>query len=423
MDSPDQLSATSNTTSTCRRPFVIIESIHIAGFELRTRTSPATHRSADYYVYEIVLANEAVGRWTVWRRFSDFVRLKTDIDKWAELRVKLAGSGCSLPPRLALNSILGIFRRNGGEAAKKREEELAAYRAEHLQNDFLIPMLAAVGGSDGDFWHHPAIIAFFEVPILRRSVIPPSSSAENMDDAGGMLISEDAWMDEFRKAEEVVDKASKLVQRQRKALARAHDEAVFIEQAAMAIEPRRRAITAAHTSRVIDGARKKIDELEASLSALPPQRRKTVEADIHRRALNKLKMQLIAAINELPVAHSAPSHRHDSRVSGGAEESPPVQLDPAPSPNTGSPHLHAAPSPLHSLPPTQRDVFSRQTTALAAQDHHLSQISLALRRQQILGTAINESIEHEKAGLDALHGHLNATSDKLAKGVDKAERL
>lgn len=306
--------------------------------------------------------------------------------------------------------------------ARKREEELAAHRAERLQNDFLIPMLAAVGGSDGDFWHHPSIIAFFEVPILRHSVIAPNSSVEKMDSANGVLISEDAWMDEFRKAEEMVDKASKLVQRQRKALARAHDDEMFVEQAAMSIEPRRRAITAAHTSRVIDGVRKKIDELEASLRALPPQRRKTVEADIHGRALDKLKMQLVAAINELPAAHSAPSHRHDTRISK-AEETPPAQLNPAPSPNTHSPHLHTASFPLHSPLHTQRDVVSRQTTALAVQDHHLSQISLALRRQQVLGTAINESIEQEKASLDALHSHLDAASDKLTKGIDKAEKL
>ena len=280
----------SNARSTVlsrKRAFVIVESLYIAGFEARTKSDP-THKRSDstYYVYEIVLENEAVGRWTVWRRYSDFAKLYQDIQKWAELRIKLEGVSLKLPSKLT------IFKGD--------EREFVARRAEQLQNAFLMPIFSAVGGADLDFWHHPIIMAFFEIPVIKKELqVSDTPSKDAISNELGALYGDaKSWMNEFRKAEELVLQVGRLVDRQRKNQSKEMGDA---SQSIETVSKSRTRIVSANTQRIVDSATTKLDALEKSLEhgvAIG------IEPEMYKPALSKLRRTLMAATNELP-CHAA----------------------------------------------------------------------------------------------------------------------
>lgn len=69
------------------------------------------------------------------------------------------------------------------------------------------------------------------------------------------------------------------------------------------------------------------------------------------------------------------------------------------------------------------ELLERQKTSLKTQDDHLEAISLALRRQQLIGKAIQESVEAEAPKLDHLRSQVFQTQGKMEKATEKAKKL
>ena len=425
---PDTGSAhASVSVSSGKRPFVIVESLYIAGFEPRTRTDPLHKQSnLTYYVYEIVLENEAVGKWTVWRRYSDFAQLHKDIQRWAELRVKLEGVELRLPSRFTL------FSRD--------PRELGARRAEQLQNSFLMPMFSAVGGVDLDFWHHPVIMAFFEVPVVRTGMLAGGTPSRDTsrNEMSATYGDANSWMEEFRKAEELVERVRKLVERHRRIQVKQTDLlSQSLDRLPTATRARTRIVTT-NTDRVVESVGAKLDDLE---KALDSGTQSGTELEIHKQALSKLRSTYVTAINELPTAHSAPMSSQQGRLTIKKEDSKSAPAKQAPSPPSHAPSKQAQPTKRQSpsttstqaksaAPPLglgnqsrQLEVIAHQRAAIQTQDRQLSQISLALRRQKLVATEINNEIDKESPQLDALARQLDQTKSKLDRNVEKVKRV
>lgn len=415
------------TVPSSKRPFVIVESIYIAGFEPRTKTDP-THKQRDstYYVYEIVLENEAVGKWTVWRRYSDFSRLYQDIQKWAELRIKLEGVKMNLPSKFTLFS---------GD-----QKELVARRAEQLQNSFLMPMFSAIGGVDLDFWHHPIIMAFFEVPVIKKDVLMGNTSGKDAisNELSAIYGDENSWMEEFRKTEELVERVSGLVERHRRNQGKQTD--IQSVDTPPTTPKTRTRIVAANTERVVEGAITKLDALERALDSGASR---GTESEAHKRALSKLRRTLVAVMNELPTAQSVSMPLQQPRSTDDKESlreknalTKQGSLLPSPTPNKSNPLVQQQ-NPKNAGTQTratttasnlrnqrkQLEVIAHQRTAIQTQDQQLSQISLALRRQKLIAGEINNEIDKESSQLDALAKQLDQTKSKLERNVEKVKKV
>ena len=417
------------TVSSSKRPFVIVESLYIAGFEPRTKTDP-THQQRDstYYVYEIVLENEAVGRWTVWRRYNDFSQLYQDIQKWAELRIKLEGVKLRLPSKFTLFS---------GD-----QRELVATRAEQLQNSFLMPMFSAVGGVDLDFWHHPVIMTFFEVPVIRKDVLVNNTPGQDgiPNELNALYGDANSWMEEFRQAEELVERVGRLVERHRKTRAKqlgASSQSFDTTPAALKTRTR---IVATNTERVVESATAKLDSLEKALDSGTST---GTEPEIHKRALSKLRRTLVAAINQLPATHPTTVPSQQTKLvenkEGSKEKSALAKqepLSPSPAPNKRDSLVqHEGPKNTETQTKStttslslknqrkQIEVITQQRTAIQTQDQQLSQISLALRRQKLLAGEITNEVEKESSQIDALARQLDQTKSKLDRNVEKVKRV
>lgn len=423
----------------------MIDSIHIAGFELRgaspaipphnsningniSLNNPSAVSSSPYYVYEVVLS-DGDRTWSVWRRFSDFVRLQEDFLRDAYL--SSLTKGCRLPSRIPPSNVLWnqlvSTASNTANANEHREtKEFIAKRAEALQANFLnrLPQV-----KDKYFWRHPVLVSFFDVPLSTigstSAETTTAHSLSTMVTAGSythvenVAMTESKWMEKLRKAEDLLSTLQHIVQRQRQAPKVWVPSTIYPNDSVPSEEYR--IMKNEHAIRLIKSIEKLASELQDTLPRLVAGTGSQGESPqlLRQQSLDRLRYILNASINELPTAMTTPRPPDINVGRLGGKQSP----SPLPSPNNSR---YSASSPLYheseslSAP---SEVLQMQAVALNTQDAQLSQISLALRRQKLLAQTINETVEEESKALNKLQSKMQTTRAKLDKSTEKAQRL
>lgn len=356
---------------------VAIQSVRIRGHE--ERSEPKKH-----VVYRIEV-QASVRAWTVWRRYSEFDDLYTEL-------TKSTGSEppCPLPPKRSLSL---LQRKNDSKLLEERERGL---------EDFL----RAVIGSKNDKWREDyAFKQFLGVPAGKQNGVEGGAPSE---------FTSASWLDEHMD----------LQNRVRDIRADINKRDALSERGDIMLSHN----TNAQARKKLAGVLHRLGTLANGLTPLAMSG--LSEGEIQRRTdmitrlqddCEKLSKMIVAsrtsAARQFAVAPSddaaASSSDRAALFSSSANKPFSRVFGVAPEPKETA----------QTRPLDNQGLVQLQQTQIDSQDALLSQLSAVLMRQRQLGLAINQEISEQIEMLDNLNEEVDHVGNKLSKAKKQLNRL
>ena len=353
-----------------------IHAVYVRGHEERSDPKP-------HIVYRIeILAS--VRSWKMWRRYSEFDDLDTEL-------TKLTGSE---PPATLPSKHILSFRKNDEKVLEERRTGLEAY-------------LRAIVASRDSRWRDSQVFReFLGVP-----------TGKNLGAAGGApsQFTLSSWLDEQADLQTIVRDIRADINK-RNSLTDMGD------------------VSASHTSNV--QAKKKLVVLLDRVGALAKglemlgsrglaqgelQRRSDMVARLQDDCEKLGKMVVAARQTSRPLTSAVEDRSLASRTDRAA------LLAPLPGAFPSRPTARVFGAPPQETEATRplddQGLLQLHTTQIENQDQQLSQLTLILRRQRQLGTAISNEIEQQNEMLDDLSTNVDRVDMKLSSANKQLRRL
>lgn len=362
----------------------IIQSIQIPGYE--DRTSPKPHT-----VYRIVI-HASVREWTMWRRYSEFDDLHTELSK---------STGSPPPAELPPKHSLSLFRsRNNTTVLAERKAGLETY-------------LRAILSAKEDKWRECYTFKdFLGIPIGKHAVIEGGATSGSSSNA----YTFSSWLDEHVELQATIRTVRADINK-RDALSDKGD------------------ISGSHQANLqgkkkLLGAQTKLDNLETGLRSLAMggmsegelQRRTEMVARLRDDCEKLTKMVTVARHTSRGLGsnleRNPPNDSDRSALLGGAAGSSFGRLS--------GRVFGAAPPPQETeetRPLDGNGLFQLQQAKMEDQDTNLSQLSSILLRQKHLGMAIGNEINQQIELLDTLDNDVDKFGNKLGAAKKQMNRL
>lgn len=359
-----------------------IQAIHIPAYEERAGPSPHT-------VYRIrITAN--VREWLMWRRYSEFADLHTELTK---------STGSPPPAALPPKHSLSMFRsRSNPTILGQRRVELETY-------------LRAILSAKEDKWRESyAFKQFLGIPIGKNTAIEgrlataPSSGTFT-------LVS---WLDEHMELQSSVRDIRADINK-RDALSDRGD------------------ISGSHQSNV--QAKKKLLAVQTRVDALDDGLKTLAMAGMSEGELQR-RTEIIARLRDDcdKLTKMVTVARHTSRGLGATLERNPAQdsdrnalLGKGPTSFSKPGRVFGAPPPPQETEETRPldsgGLLQLQQAKIDDQDSNLAQLSAILQRQKHLGLAIDAEIKQHIEMLDQVDQDMDRFGDKLGSAKKQMNRL
>ncbi|KDQ19848.1 hypothetical protein BOTBODRAFT_27272 [Botryobasidium botryosum FD-172 SS1] len=360
-----------------------IQAIYVRGHE--TRQTPTPHT-----VYRIEV-HGAVRSWQVWRRYSEFDDLNTELTKTTS-----AAPPVALPPKHSFS--LSLRRKyNDDKLIEERSEGLEGY-------------LRAILASKDDRWREAlAFKEFLEVPVGKTGL--PGGSRE-----GTIQFTSSSWLDEQVSLQTIVRDIRADINK-RDALSDRGDVSASHQSNVQAKQK-----LALLVSRV-GVLNKGLETLAlAGMSEGEVQRRTEIVARLRDDCEKLGKMVVSARQSNRPYASLRDAERNPASQAdraaliGAANGSRPI----ARVFGAG----HAPPQETDETRPLDDNgLVQLQQTQMDNQDSQLTQLSTVLRRQRQIGVAIGSEIEQQNELLDQLTGDLDRVGAKMSAAKKQMNRL
>ncbi|KAI0793443.1 syntaxin [Abortiporus biennis] len=359
-----------------------IQAVYVRGYE--ERVEPKTH-----VVFRIEI-QASVRSWQMWRRYSEFVDLHTEL-------VKSTGSSppAQLPPKNSLTmsmSSVSLFRaRNNQELLEERRAGLEVY-------------LRAIISAKEDKWRESyAFRDFLGVPAGKQEGAGPSSSQ----------FTSSSWLDEHLELQ-----------------ARIRDIRADINKRDALSD--RGDVSGSHQANVqakkkLAGVLSRIGALEEGLETLglggmiegELQRRKDMASRLRDDCEKLAKIVTVARLTSRGLGTS--SERNPVSESDRA-----ALLDSSSTFARPSGRVFGAPKAQETeqtRPLDDHGLVQLQQTQIAQQDSHLAGLSTILQRQMHLGLAIHQEITVQNELLDDLGNEVDRVGGKLGSAKKQLNRL
>jgi len=371
-----------------------IQAVYVRGHEERPEPKP-------HVVFRIDVQAH-VRSWQMWRRYSEFVDLHTELTKSVG-----APPPCSLPPKHAL----AMLRSPKNEVLlEERRAGLETY------------LRAIVSTKDSRWLDTFAFRDFLGVPVGKQATTAGASGSGSNDGDGGAgagasgQFTSSTWLDEH------MDLQARL----RDIRADVNRRDAFSD---------RGDVGNAHATNVqakkkLAGLLTRVGALGAGLDALAL--RGMSEGELQRRTdmVARLQDDCEKLAQMLTVA------RHTSRGLGSpAERNPPAGSDRAALLGGGTPAVSSKPiSRVFGVPQQPKEtgetrplddhgLLQLQQVKMEQQDTQVAQLATILQRQKQLGVAINNELVHHNELLDGLSDDMDKVGGKLAAAKKQLNRL
>ena len=362
-----------------------IQAVYVRGHEERSEPKP-------HVVFRIDVQAH-VRSWQMWRRYSEFVDLHTELTKSVG-----APPPSSLPPKHAL----AMLRSPKNEALlEERRAGLETY------------LRAIVSTKDGRWLDTFAFRDFLGVPVGKQAT---SGTNDGIGDGGAGQFTSSSWLDEH------MDLQARL----RDIRADVNRRDAFSD---------RGDVGAAHATNVqakkkLAGLLTRVGAVGAGLDALAL--RGMSEGELQRRTdmVARLQDDCEKLAQMLTVA------RHTSRGLGSpAGRNPPAGSDRAALLGGGTPAVSSKPiarvfgvpqqpkETEETRPVDDHGLLQLQQAKMDQQDTQVSQLAAILQRQKQLGIAINNELVHHNELLDGLSDDMNTVGGKLVAAKKQLNRL
>ena len=366
-----------------------IQSVSVRGHE--ERPEPKRH-----IVFRIEIQAH-VRSWQMWRRYSEFVDLHTELTK------SIGAPPAPLPPKHAF----AMLRSPKNEALlEERRAGLETY------------LRAIISAKDNKWLDTFALRDFLGVPVGKQAAAGDpnnNSSSSSNNAAGGAQFTSSSWLDEHMDLQARVRDVRADVNR-RDAFAERGD------------------VGAAHGTNVqakkkLAGVLSRIGALAEGLDALAL--RGMSEGELQRRT------DMVARVQDdcEKLAKMLTVARHASRGLGSAAE----RSSPAPDSSDraalfGSASLSKPIARVFGAPQAPKEteqtrpldnqgVLQLQQATMEQQDTQLSQLTAILQRQKHLGIAINNELAQHMELLEGLSDDMDRAGGKLAAAKKQLNRL
>ncbi|KAI9572913.1 Phox homologous domain-containing protein [Boletus coccyginus] len=361
-----------------------IQAIYICSHE--QRPTPKSH-----VVYRIEIQAH-VRSWQMWRRYSEFAELHTEL-------TKSTGSPppAALPPKSSFSALRGPFR-NEGAFIEQRRAGLETY-------------LRAILSAKEDRWRDSyAFRDFLGIPVGKQGPAP--------DGSGNFKFSSASWLDEHLELQSRVRDVRADINR-RDTLSDRGD------------------VNASHTANV--QAKKRLAEVLSRVRTLTEGLQELgmsgmAEGELQRRTdmvarlqddCEKLGKMVTVARQVSRVGIPTPSPASGFTNVAMAPESDRAALLGGSKPVTRVFGV-ASKTPQESdvtRPLDDHGVLQLQNTQLEQQDAQLSQLTSILQRQRHLGEAINAELVVQNEMLDNLNNEVDLVGTKLSSAKKQLNRL
>jgi len=358
-----------------------LQSVHIRGHEQRSQ--PSSH-----IVYKIEI-QASVRSWIMWRRYSEFAELHTELTK---------STGLSPPEDLPPKHSFSIRR-------KFDEESIVQERCTALDT-YLRAILAHKDSRWRDAY---AFKEFLGIPISKGPdgrALPPTSATQ---------LTSTSWLDEHADVQAMIRDIRADINR-RDSLA---DRGEVGPSGHANVQAKKK----------VTNLLKRVDLLAHSLETLGLNGMS--QGELHRRSELVSKLQdecqklgaMVLAPNRALIASSSSSNEQmsDAKRELLTSSASPVPDRPIARVLGGSrppPRETAATRPLDD-----EGVYQLQQEQMQRQDTQVSQLSAILQRQKHLGIAIGSEIEEQNAMLDELDANVDKYGNKLGKAKKQLNRL
>lgn len=366
-----------------------LQAVYVRAHE--SRPSPKPHT-----VFRIEIQSH-VRSWSIWRRYSEFVDLHTEL-------AKSVGSAppAVLPPKHPLATVgsvltLGLSKRGEGE------EKMLEERREGLER-----YLRAIIGCKDDRWRECfAFRDFLGVPVGKQDSAGASASSSSQ-------FTSSSWLDEHLDLQARVRDIRADINR-RDALSDRGD--VGASHTANVQAKKKLAGVITRASVLADG----LGGLAmAGMSEGEVQRRTDMVARLQDDCEKLGKMVTVArhtsrALGSAAERHPASESDRDALLGGGGRAGKAVtrvfgaKVEPRETAET--------------RPLDDTGVFRLQQTQMEQQDDQLSQLTTILQRQKMLGTAIAQEIAEQNEMLDDLSTDVDRVGGKLTAAKKQMNRL
>jgi regulator of vacuolar morphogenesis len=367
----------------------IIQAIYIRGTEERTTPKPHT-------VYRIEI-QASVRSWQMWRRYSEFVDLHTEL-------TKSTGSSppAELPPK---HSTLSLFRSHTNPALiEERRQGLELY-------------LRAILSAREDKWREA--YAFREFLGVPAGKLQPSMAGGGSLGVGASQFSSASWLDEHTELQ-----------------ARMRDVRADINKRDALSE--RGDVSGSHQSNVqakkkLAAAYTQVDVLEDGLKQLAMGGMSEGELQRRRDMVGRLRDDCATLSKMVTVA------RLSSRGAGlAAERNPAPESDRAallgqPESSIGGggnqfrrpvTRVFGQPKETEKTRPLDdAGLLQLQQSQMDQQDAQLAQLSTTLLRQKQLGLAIGQEISEQNEMLDDLTNEVDRVGGRLSNAKKQLNRI
>lgn len=357
-----------------------IQAIYIRGYEERAEPKPHT-------VYRIEI-QASVRSWQMWRRYSEFVDLHTELTK---------STGAAPPAELPPKHSLSLFRSHNNPAIlEERRQGLEQY-------------LRAILGAKDERWRESfAFRDFLGVPVGK------GDSASG----GFSQFTSSSWLDEHTDLQSRIRDVRADINK-RDALSDAGD--ITGSHQANVQAKKNLAATLSRVGALEDG----LQHLGlAGMSEGELQRRRDMVARLRDDCEKLAKMVTVA--------------RNTSRgVGAPAERNPATESDRDALLNHSRPSSTGFARPVtrvfgggskpketdQTRPLDNQGLVQLQNSKMDQQDAQLSQLSSILQRQKHLGLAINQEIREQNEMLDDLTNEVDRVGGKLTSAKKQMNRL
>ncbi|KIJ68381.1 hypothetical protein HYDPIDRAFT_36866 [Hydnomerulius pinastri MD-312] len=361
-----------------------IQAVFIRGHEERPNPKP-------HVVYRIEIQAH-VRSWQMWRRYSDFVELHTEL-------AKSTGSPppAALPPKNSLSIFKGPFR-DASAMVEQRRAGLETY-------------LRAILSAKEEKWRENyAFRDFLGVPVGKQGSMAEGSSA--------MQFSSASWLDEHLELQSRIRDVRADINR-RDTLSDRGD------------------VGASHTANV--QAKKKLAEILSRVRSLTQGLQELgmsgmAEGELQRRT------DMVARLQDdcEKLGKMVTVARHVSRVGGPTPPHAPGFTNVAVAPESDRAALLGSSKPVTRVfgaalkkpqetdatrPLDDHGVLQLQKAELQQQDSQLSQLTSILQRQRHLGEAIGAELATQIEMLDELNNDVDRVGGKLTSAKRQLNRL
>ncbi|KAF8626548.1 hypothetical protein AX15_004850 [Amanita polypyramis BW_CC] len=362
---------------------IAIQAIHIKGYEERSTPKPHT-------VYRIEIQAH-VRSWQMWRRYSEFDDLHTEL-------MKLTGSAppCALPPKHKF----AILRLHDTKTLEERKVGLEQY-------------LRAILSAKDDKWRECLTFRdFLGIPTGRVSSVNGTTNG-----TGGTQFTSASWLDEHMQLQALIRDVRAEINK-RDALADSGD------------------VSASHRANV--SAKSKLAGILSKIGALGEGLR---ELGMHGMSEGELQRRtdMVARLQDEceKLGRMVTLARQPSKLSAGltaasrnaaSENDREALLGPAVASGGYKPitRVFGASQPKETevtRPLDNQGLLSLQQTQVQQQDDQLAQLTTILRRQRQLGEAINGEIASQIDILNDLSNEVDRVGNKLTTTNKQLNRL